>query len=120
MVLSAGSYGSPAILLRSGAAPAEDLRALGIDVVADLPVGRGLQKHPFFHALFAFAPEHQILTSAFAAHLWLASPEAQTGELDLGIDATRLPDGSFSPTGGAILRPPPAVRGCRGVRVRTG
>lgn len=103
VVLSAGSYGSPAILLRSGVGPAEDLRALGIDVVADLPVGRRLQDHPFFHSLFALAPEHQTLTSAFAAHLWLASPEAQAGELDLGIVATHLPDGSFSPTGGAIL-----------------
>ncbi|MEV6541771.1 GMC family oxidoreductase N-terminal domain-containing protein [Streptomyces sp. NPDC051665] len=103
VVLSAGSYGSPAILLRSGVGPAGDLRALGIDVVADLPVGRRLQDHPFFHALFALTPEHQTLTSAFAAHLWLASPEARAGELDLSIVATHLPDGSFSPTGGAIL-----------------
>jgi choline dehydrogenase len=103
VLLSAGSYGSPAVLLRSGVGPAEDLRALGIEVVADLPVGRGLQDHPFFHALFALAPEHQTLTSAFGAHLWLASREAHAGELDLGIVATHLPDGSFSPTGGAVL-----------------
>ncbi|WP_405926613.1 GMC family oxidoreductase [Streptomyces sp. NBC_00035] len=103
VVLSAGSYGSPAILLRSGVGPAEDLRALGIDVVADLPVGRRLQDHPFFHSLFALAPEHQTMTSAFQAHLWLASREAQAGELDLSIVATHLLDGSFSPTGGAIL-----------------
>ena len=104
VVLSAGSYGSPAILMRSGVGPAEDLRALGIDVVADLPVRRRLQAHPFFHAEFALAPEHQTLTSAFAAHLWPASSEARAGELDLGIVATHLPDGSFSPTGGAIVR----------------
>ncbi|MEV0908006.1 GMC family oxidoreductase [Streptomyces hokutonensis] len=102
VVLSAGSYGSPAILMRSGVGPAEDLRALGIDVVADLPVGRRLQDHPFFHTLFALAPEHQSMTSAHAAHLWWASSEAQAGELDLSIAAVHLLDGSFSPTGGAI------------------
>ncbi|GAA2678267.1 MULTISPECIES: GMC family oxidoreductase [Actinosynnema] len=45
VVLSAGSVGTPAILLRSGIGPAEDLRALGIDVRVDLPgVGAGLSE----------------------------------------------------------------------------
>src|ERR1700730_1129092 len=39
VILSSGTYGSPAILLRSGVGPAADLAELGIDVVADLPVG---------------------------------------------------------------------------------
>jgi choline dehydrogenase len=103
VLLAAGSYGSPAILLRSGVGPAKDLRAWGIDVVADLPVGRRLQDHPFFHSLFALAPEHQTMTDAFAAGLWCASAEARVGELDLGIVAVHLLDGSFSPTGGALL-----------------
>lgn len=46
VVLSAGTIHSPAILLRSGVGPADELRGLGIDVVAHLPVGRGLQDHP--------------------------------------------------------------------------
>jgi choline dehydrogenase-like flavoprotein len=46
IVLSAGAIHSPAILLRSGIGPAAELRQLGIDPVADLPVGRGLQDHP--------------------------------------------------------------------------
>jgi choline dehydrogenase len=51
VVLAGGAYGSPAILLRSGIGPAGELRALGIDVIADLPVGRRLADHPqcFFH-----------------------------------------------------------------------
>jgi choline dehydrogenase len=51
VVLAAGAYGTPAILLRSGVGPARDLAAVGLDVVADLPVGRGLRDHPqcFFH-----------------------------------------------------------------------
>jgi choline dehydrogenase len=46
VVLAAGAYGSPAILLRSGLGPADDLRALGIETLADLPgVGRNLADH---------------------------------------------------------------------------
>jgi choline dehydrogenase len=46
VILSAGAYGSPPILLRSGIGPADELRALGIEAVVDLPVGRGLLDHP--------------------------------------------------------------------------
>lgn len=47
VILAAGAIGSPAILLRSGIGPADDLRALGIDVRADLPgVGAGLTDQP--------------------------------------------------------------------------
>ncbi|ANY09355.1 GMC family oxidoreductase [Pseudonocardia sp. HH130630-07] len=46
IVLSGGAIHSPAILQRSGIGPADELRALGIDPVADLPVGHGLQDHP--------------------------------------------------------------------------
>ncbi|MDX3103439.1 GMC family oxidoreductase [Nonomuraea angiospora] len=46
VVLSAGATASPSILMRSGIGPADDLRRLGIEVRADLPVGRGLQDHP--------------------------------------------------------------------------
>ena len=46
IVLSAGTVGSPQILLASGIGPAADLAALGIPVVADSPeVGRNLQDH---------------------------------------------------------------------------
>lgn len=47
VILCAGTYGSPAILLRSGVGPADELRALGIRVSCDLPgVGRNLADHP--------------------------------------------------------------------------
>ncbi len=47
VVVAAGAYGSPAILLRSGIGPAADLAALGIRVAADLPgVGAQLIDHP--------------------------------------------------------------------------
>jgi choline dehydrogenase len=45
-VVCAGAVDSPALLLRSGIGPADELRALGIDVVADVPgVGRNLHDH---------------------------------------------------------------------------
>ena len=47
VVLCAGAYGSPAILLRSGIGPAADLRELGIPVIADRRgVGANLLDHP--------------------------------------------------------------------------
>ena len=47
IILSSGVFGSPQLLLLSGIGPADDLRALGIDVVDDLPgVGKGLQCQP--------------------------------------------------------------------------
>ena len=46
VIVSASTMASPAILLRSGIGPAEDLRALGIPVVVDAPaVGKNLQEH---------------------------------------------------------------------------
>ena len=46
VILSAGVYGSPAILLRSGVGPREDLEALGIETVCDSPaVGSNLHDH---------------------------------------------------------------------------
>jgi len=46
VILSAGSYNSPQLLQISGVGPADHLRALGIDVVADRAgVGANLQEH---------------------------------------------------------------------------
>lgn len=45
VVLSCGVYNTPQLLKLSGVGPAEELRANGIDVRADLPVGRNLQDH---------------------------------------------------------------------------
>jgi choline dehydrogenase len=46
IVISAGAYNSPQILLLSGIGPADDLQKLEIASVADLPVGQNLQEHP--------------------------------------------------------------------------
>jgi choline dehydrogenase len=47
VILCAGVYGSPQLLMLSGIGPASHLREHGIDVVADLPVGDNLHDHVF-------------------------------------------------------------------------
>ena len=47
VVLCAGTYGSPAVLMRSGIGPTEHLRDVGVPVRVDLPgVGANLADHP--------------------------------------------------------------------------
>lgn len=48
VVLAAGAAATPGILQRSGIGPADLLESLGIPVVADLPVGSGVQDHVGF------------------------------------------------------------------------
>jgi choline dehydrogenase-like flavoprotein len=54
VVLAAGAYASPALLLRSGIGPADDLLEAGLPVVDDLPgVGANLHDHPLLRMRFA-------------------------------------------------------------------
>jgi choline dehydrogenase-like flavoprotein len=46
VIVCAGAYHSPHLLLLSGIGPADELRALGIEPRLDLPVGRNLHDHP--------------------------------------------------------------------------
>ena len=55
ILLSAGSVGSPQLLMLSGVGPREQLEQLRVPVVADLPVGENLQDH-----LHLFGPEWTI------------------------------------------------------------
>jgi choline dehydrogenase-like flavoprotein len=56
VILSAGVIGSPQILMLSGVGPAAHLRAHGLPVHADLPVGDNLHDHLFVPMTF-LAPE---------------------------------------------------------------
>lgn len=58
IVVSAGAIHTPALLLRSGIGPAEELRALGIDIVIPSPgVGRNLQNHPVVYLATHLKPQ---------------------------------------------------------------
>jgi choline dehydrogenase len=70
VVLAAGAYGSPAILLRSGVGLADDLRACGIaPVVALAGVGQNLIDHPLVGLRLPLTgevgalPRHQMLVT---------------------------------------------------------
>jgi choline dehydrogenase len=104
VVLCAGTYGTPAVLMRSGIGPAGHLRAHGIGVRVDLPgVGANLADHggvdidcgyagpgraaPVFHLLATF---HSSATSSGEAPdlmLWLSDPRGDPPvfEIDAGL-----------------------------------
>ncbi|KQS51671.1 hypothetical protein ASG20_06745 [Sphingomonas sp. Leaf198] len=103
IILSGGTFGSPAILMRSGIGPAANLRALGIPVIADLPVGRRLQDHPFFYNVYALKTLDKGMLPAAGALAWTGSSGAARGDLDLQVSATHFIDPKASPTGGAIV-----------------
>ncbi|WP_326553381.1 GMC family oxidoreductase [Micromonospora sp. NBC_01813] len=53
VIVAAGAYNSPQLLMLSGIGPAERLAAAGVPVLADLPeVGRNLQDHPAIYLVF--------------------------------------------------------------------
>lgn len=62
VIVSAGAYESPKLLMLSGIGPAAALAALGIGIVADLPVGEGLQDH--LMALLNYRTDVESLLSA--------------------------------------------------------
>jgi choline dehydrogenase len=57
VLLAAGVYGSPQLLMLSGVGPADHLMSVGIKPSVDLPgVGRNLIEHPFFFAGWNVCP----------------------------------------------------------------
>ena len=80
ILLSAGTYNSPMILMRSGLGPAHHLQDLGIPVLSDVPgVGANLIDHPLLAMRFA-APLAAYVEErpAFQTLLTLKSEDALT------------------------------------------
>lgn len=101
VVLCAGVYSNPAILMRSGVGPAAHLTALGIDVRADLPgVGANLVDHPatyvdcgyqgpaasesVLHSAATFHSDQTLSTAPPDLMIWTSDPEGDN-ELELGV-----------------------------------
>ena len=100
VVLCGGSYGSPAILLRSGIGDPAELRALGIAPLLDRPgVGRNLHDHPVGGLIFAGTGELERRMRQFGAAHWL--PEEQTIAKARSSRCPRGFDLHLFPTGGA-------------------
>ena len=104
VVLCAGTYGSPPILMRSGIGPAAHLRSHGIPVRVDLPgVGANLADHagvdidcgyrgpartaPLFHLLATFHSSAASSGQAPDLMLWLSDPRGDPPvfEIDAGL-----------------------------------
>jgi choline dehydrogenase len=88
VILSAGAYGSPAILLRSGVGPSTDLQELTIPVVLDLPgVGANLMDHPLVNGLMecAIAPGSEPTGTTFMPVMIKARSRQVDDEIDLHV-----------------------------------
>ena len=102
VVLCAGTYGTPPLLMRSGVGPAGELRELGIPVLVDLPgVGANLADHPSVYLDFGYTGParsrpllHTIATFHSAARstretpdlmFWFADPNEQDPSFGIEI-----------------------------------
>jgi choline dehydrogenase-like flavoprotein len=121
IVVTAGSYASPAILMRSGIGPAATVRDLGIGVAADLHgVGENLIDHPLAAVDLpttpgAAPPSFQVMLTVRSS---LADPG---GPPDLHLFAAGPFDDAASPAGGVfgIVAGLVTVRSRGSVRLRS-
>jgi 5-(hydroxymethyl)furfural/furfural oxidase len=78
IVVCAGAVHSPALLLRSGIGPADDLKALGIAPIIDRPgVGQNYQNHSLLHLALTLKPESRLAQDA--QHYTLTSLRFSSG-----------------------------------------
>lgn len=131
VILSSGAIGSPRLLQLSGVGPADELRALGIEVVLDQPnVGANLQDHldlyaicevtgphtydrfakPHLSALaglqYLFTRKGPVASSLFeTGGFWYADPDARSPDIQMHLGlGTGIEAGvAVMPNGGVTL-----------------
>lgn len=101
VVLSAGSIGSGAILLRSGIGPKEHLKALGITTLADLAVGKSLMDQPHVYLQVAINGDDETWPP-IGGKVWEQSSLAQPDQLDIYLGFNHFANLSLSSTGKAF------------------
>ena len=91
VILSGGAFNSPQLLLLSGIGPADELQALGIQPVVDLPgVGRNLQDHASIGVLydasgpFTFDNELRLDRMMLSVARWYLNGGGVVGGLPVG------------------------------------
>jgi choline dehydrogenase len=105
VVLCAGAFGSPKLLMLSGIGPADELRRHGIPVVADVDqVGKNLQNHPGVD--LQWATDHQDSLTAQLGVAGRARLAAEWGLLRRGLGATNFFEaGAFLRTNDRVAFP---------------
>jgi choline dehydrogenase-like flavoprotein len=83
IILSAGAYGSPQILMLSGIGRSDVLNPLNISPIVDLPVGENLQDHPF--VLMNFLTDQETLDAAVNQESRRLFEEVQRGPLTSNV-----------------------------------
>ncbi len=76
VILCAGAYQSPQILLLSGVGPADALALVGIAAIHELPVGRGLRDHPATWLTYTTS-EASLLTAESEENLGLLTTQGR-------------------------------------------
>ena len=110
VILCAGAYHSPGLLVRSGIGSADEVRALGVDVVGDLPgVGANLADHPAVSVSgtialpTADAPVFQLVATVHSSG---SDPRRDPPDLQLLVGGPFMsPAGAGFFVGAALLKP---------------
>ena len=109
VVLTAGTIGTPKLLMLSGIGPASALRLHGIEVVAELPgVGENLHDHPY--AFIIYRPARPVPAAANnhgeALGLLRSRPDLDYPDLQiLFVDISLVPPSAGGPEPGYTIAP---------------
>jgi len=100
IILSAGTYGSPAILMRSGIGDASILKSIGIKVISELPdVGLNLKDHPLIGLHFSSNPERANNDEPLVQSILMTKSSGERKETDIQLMIRSIYESAKSPTG---------------------